>query len=864
MDTRSRLPAWLDRCEHWLDTVGVRLVLSLLILTSLLPSLILRDLGSWPEALFLTVFASEFALRAALSVRRARRRRLRASELLVLCLDFLALLSFLPLTHAHPWLRHLRLARLLLLLGYWSGLLSELWSVLNQRERRGQILIVLVLGGVLAFGSAAILLDLGVRHDFDQDGKVISATEASSTEVGSTEDGSTVDSDHSFLTVLWWSLLQIEDAGNLVKTVDHHPLIIGLSTLLTLAGLLLLSFFIGIGTNVVAELMHRARARPVGLTDHTVILGLTPYTSLLLHGLADIYRKNLRPYRGAVMAAAEDYEDLAAPELRHFQYRQGDPARLSDLERVNLRQAKRVILLASNAGSETAEPDADILAAILAVRQSHPDVPLYPDMEHERNFPAALAAGGTNTHLVGSGSMLGYYVAQNVAYPDVFHLYRQLLRSEGAEIYTYLYTPDEIAQLTARPGRTLDTVDLHTRARRRHRTTLLGLFVAEPVGLLLNPVARGRSSQPRCKPFDDQGRLPASQLRGVIGISLAFRHLQELAEELLREPTGVDASPSTTFDEPHPEPSRAKGPSGGALSLHPDRRYPECVLILGAGPRVPRVIRELIGFFPSLQITVLADDRTDLEPLAHDVFTKLSRGNAGTELTRRDETFHITHPGNPSSPNATVTLLAADWTHDHRLRRHGAVTLEAADAILLLPAASHAGGDSDGRIALDALHLADLERTGSVRFRPGTHVLALVRDPDKGDLLESRLEAVTRDSRLCRYTVISSERARHRFVMQNVFVHGLNSVYLQLLDSQGEHFARLLPQTADGAKPTGSFDAGKLADELLLERGWLLIGFELCASEDGGEVEVELDPARLLVGSVLRWERVRALYVMVD
>ncbi len=843
MDKRSRLAAWLDRCEHWLDSVGVRLALSALILTSLLPAMILRDLGNWPGPLFLTVFASEFALRSALSAHRARRRRLRASEFLVLCLDFLALLSFLPLAQAHPWLRHLRLARLLLLLGYWSGLLSELWSVLNQRERRGQILIVLVLGGVLTFGSTAVLLDLGVRHDFDKDGQL----------EASTEDG-----DRSFLTVLWWSLLQIEDAGNLVQNIDHHPLIVGLSMLLTVAGLLLLSFFIGIGSNVVAELMLRARARPVGLTGHTVILGLTPYTSLLLHGLAEIYRKNLRPYRGAVMAAADDYEDLAAPGLRHFQYRQGDPARLSDLERVNVRQAKRVILLTSNDGSGTAEPDADILAAILAVRQSHPDVPLYPDMEHERNFPAALAAGGTNTHLVGSGSLLGYYVAQNVAYPDVFHLYRQLLRSEGAEIYTYLYTPDEIAQLVTNSHRTLDAAAVHAHACRRHRTTLLGFFVTEPTGLLLNPVPLSRRPEPP-PPFDCDGRLPASNLLGIIGIAPAFRHLQELALEMLRGPLDADASPLPTLVRaPLEVPQDSTHPPDASLSLQPDRRDPESVLIFGAGPRVPRVVRELIGFFPRLHISVLADERSDLEPLAHDVFTMLSRSNAGTELERRDETFHIRHP-----PTAAVTLLAADWTHGHRLRRHGSVTLEAADAILLLPASPRGGGDSDGRIALDALHLADLERTGSVRFRPGTHVLALVRDPDKGDLLESRLEAVTRDSRLCRYTVISSERARHRFVMQNVFVHGLNSVYLQLLDSQGEHFARLLPRSPDGQELRGPFDAGLLADALLRERGWLLIGFELCAA-DSERVEVELDPSRLLVGSFLSWERVKAVYAMVS
>lgn len=848
MRQRSRLSLWLDRCERLLDSFAARFVLSLLILASLLPFSALQRFGVWPEVLFIPVFGTEFLIRLALVVRRARQRRLQASSLLVLGLDALALISFLPLGAERSWLRPLRLARLFLLLGYWSGLLRELWTVLNQRERRHQILIVLGLGGVLAFGSAAVLLDFGVSYDFDADGQQ-----------------EEID-DRSFPAVMWWSFLQIEDAGNLVNTVEHHPLILGLSMVLTLAGLLLFSFFIGIGTTVVGELVERARAQPVRLDGHTVILGLTPYTVLLLRGLAEIYRKNLRPYRGAVMAEAATFEDLGTSELRHFQYRQGDPARVEDLELVSVDHAKRVIIL----GDDSADPDAAVISAILATRQRHPAVPLYPDMEHERNFPAARAAGGPQTHLVGSGSMLGYYVAQNVAYPGIHDLYRHLLQSAGVEIYTYLYSPAEVAMLTAAGDPHIPVAALHRRACQRHRTTLLGFFTShsdrtegpfdtEDLEVVLNPVAgriQGSQTQPAAP-------LRFSTVRGVIGIAWRFRSLTELAQELLEVVVDGGRIPDSWADRTESSPA-TPATDLESLVLEPPRREPKRVLIFGASQRVPRVVRELIGFFPGLDITILAEEADDVVPLAHEVLVMLARTFVGPSpgLEEGEEGVCRLHLETPEA-KARVTLMAADWTHGHRLEAQGAVTLQAADVVLLLPLRERGTGDSDGRIALDGLHLAHLERTGAVRFRPGTHMLALVRDPAKGELLERRLVAMAGSTGMCRYTVISSERSRHRFIMQNVFVHGLNSVYLTLLDSRGQHFARLLVRNARGGVLQGTFETSALADALLRERGWLLLGFERRAAA-GASSQVEVDPEILQPGTRLEWQSISALYVMVD
>ncbi len=210
-----------------------------------------------------------------------------------------------------------------------------------------------------------------------------------------------------------------------------------------------------------------------------------------------------------------------------------------------------------------------------------------------------------------------------------------------------------------------------------------------------------------------------------------------------------------------------------------------------------------------------------------------------------------------------VLILEADWTDRDRLRQTGAVDLETADAILLLPGASRAL-ERDGSVALDCLHLANLARGGDWTPRDGLHIVGMVRDAVKGDLLESRLGTIGAGSAI-RFTVISSERARHHFIMQNVFVHGLNPLYMQLLNAEGQHLSRLIPGASDGdggdgGKPAGRFDPAELADYLLTGRGLVFLGLEL---EDGsGDGTIELDPRKMPPGTTVPWASVRAVYAL--
>src|SRR5690606_11328379 len=60
---------------------------------------------------------------------------------------------------------------------------------------------------------------------------------------------------------------------------------------LSVFGLFLVSFLIGLGTDVVRELLELSRLRPTGLQAHTVVVNITPSTRRLLSELMGYYQK---------------------------------------------------------------------------------------------------------------------------------------------------------------------------------------------------------------------------------------------------------------------------------------------------------------------------------------------------------------------------------------------------------------------------------------------------------------------------------------------------------------------------------------------------------------------------------------------
>ena len=119
---QGRIIEWFERT---LESQVTRISLSALIILSLLPPDTTRSLapGIQPSQLslaFLLIFSIEFSLRATVFVLHLTRRRATTGEIILLGLDLLAVISFIPMEGLVdlPYVRLFRLMRLSLLIGY--------------------------------------------------------------------------------------------------------------------------------------------------------------------------------------------------------------------------------------------------------------------------------------------------------------------------------------------------------------------------------------------------------------------------------------------------------------------------------------------------------------------------------------------------------------------------------------------------------------------------------------------------------------------------------------------------------------------------------------------------------------------------
>jgi len=455
---------------------------------------------------------------------------------------------------------------------------------------------------------------------------------------------------------------------------------------------------------------------------------------------------------------------------------------------------------------------------------------------------------------VGSGSFVGNYIAQNVANPGIYRLYRQLLTSAGCEIYTYVFYGDDAGRMRGNAGAdaALDWHELQQRARADHGVTLLGYFIAPPdsgdvpvedLDVLLAPTSGAGPEYARCQ----DGRVHAAAVRGLIGVALRWSHVRALGESIIERP--VRAAPEAqSLAEFEP------------LRLVPTGRGVKRVTIVGGSRRIPRVVSDLIALYGPIEVGILVRDRARIDFIHRDLTAALERTLPSRSITSRRDGAELVCTIGLARGEATVRIDHAEWSDATRVLQDPSLAPDRTDVLLFLPRTR--GADAlDGQVALDCLQLAELAARGEAPFPEHARVLAMVQDPVKGDLLEKRLDDMTGRGGSERFTVISSERVRHHFIVQNVFVRGLNTVYAQLFAPEGPSLRRLEPRDQWGERPKGDITPAALARYLDEVHGQVLFGLELDAGPDT-EPETVLDPTQLASATPIPWERVRALYAL--
>lgn len=842
-----------------------RVVLSLAIIFSLLPLPWLERLNP----IFLVIFGAEFLARAVLLFRgelHANERvrdveggwtKPRPTDVLLLFLDLVALISFIPFAPgdaaATRWLRLFRLTRMLMLLKYWGPLARDLWSILIRRERFKQVVLMGVVVLTLSFAGAVILdhATQNLHTDFDGDGNT------------------TGPGDANFWVRLWWAFRQIQDPGNMLATPDHW-LVLLVSVALTVFGLFLVSFLIGLGTDVVRELMELSRLRSPGLRSHTVLVNITPSTRQLLFELIRHYRKlvaegtrilSLRGITEFLRNAArkrnflivgrthEPPDFLREPEFARIVYRQtnNDEDDEAFLERADIVSARRVLIFAD---TDAEDPDDETIRLLLTVVERLPmhgrdgkKRKLIAEVFDESNILAArkaveTAQGRVQAYIVPTERLIALFIACVVRRTGISGLLVELLTSKGHELYTYDYrhhasgsTPHDPPGDLGAPAAALEKLHATGIDRPAERRLV-------PVGILhTSGPEQARRMHVAINPGD--GETLPGEFAGFVAIAPNFRVVGNFAMELLDG--NVTAS------------DRAPDPIAGCPELVRAKTTDlQRVLICGFRSATVNLIEALVTANEGAEILILVSDEDarrealdDFDSYTRLVESEMLMGRRGTFTTTEEAPLHYCPAGEPDRRCGKIWVEVGNWTSSRQLmklpRSFGSVA-DVSEVVLISD--EHPGSDARTTTALMKMEgLVDHSRERGQGTGP-QRIVAEVLDAELAQRLIRRYANLDK----AEVRVFSIQELRAYFMFQAVVVPNFDLVYAELMAPWGQSFVQLRPsQPGEGTCSFQQLAAHLRARDQLLLAVELRTnkGRKLCVGEGDLDDGDRIDLARL-------------------
>ncbi|MBI5499467.1 MAG: hypothetical protein HY907_04455 [Deltaproteobacteria bacterium] len=840
----SAADQWIERL---LESSVTKALVVAFIACSLLPQL---DRPVLHFSVFLPLFGAEFALRLRLFVaHRALRRRRRLAgdvtapgerrrfEPLLLALDLVAVLSFLPLGHLLDngrLLRLARLVRLVIVVRYAADLLRDFWLVVTRRERLGQLLVLLLTVATLSFVAAALLV-------FAEPGNPL-------------HGGNLFDA-------FWWAFLQLESADNIVRSLHQHPALVVASVLLTVTGIFLMSFVIGLGTNIVAALVVASRHRAVDLEGHTVLAAPAQAARRILRDLGRLRSRNV-PERGTpeglrflspirrlrrhlgsrrVLLAGPDHEPpafLLDHEFRGLLYRTTALADPRGCELVGAGGARCIVLV-----PDESDPAADdrCLSSALAVgeamaRAAAGDADdrnpaprdLFLQVRDEVNVPAALRIhrrlheAGVGCQVLDMERLVGLFLAQHVIDPGLDPVFEQILAVRGQAIWVRMAGEDD------RDGhawpRPLPGVVPHEHSWRRWGVVPLGLLtVPDDVA----PPPRGASALRRTHDCSAQlglgprtARPDPARIAGVVALAMSEHHARSWARALA-------AGRLDGHEEPSPAPAAAALAAALSLASHEARR----VLLVGDHPALGALIVELIRFLPGLEIRLRPERAPDSrERLAAALEASLRRFDPAAVLQTDGDGFVVRLAEGRAGRFGLHPARAGASAVDDLV---GTADLEEFDRVVFLSDPTDPG--SDDRTTVRLLRVVD-----AARCRRGCRLVVQVESESRAELLTAAARADGDAGARPLLSVLAAEQVRAHFLAHAMLTPGIVPVLSELLAERGQEFVRLDPRP-DVPVPHERIPFGDLL-VALAQRGPGALTAVGWAIDRGGTRETVLNP----------------------
>jgi voltage-gated potassium channel Kch len=247
----------------------------------------------------------------------------------------------------------------------------------------------------------------------------------------------------SFVEVAWESLMRTLDSGTMGGDVGWGFRFSML--LVTLGGIFVISTLIGVLTSGIEgkiDELRKGRSRVIE-DGHTVILGWSQQIFLVI---SELVAASANQSKSCIVIMGdkdkvemeEEIRDLVGATGRtRIVCRRGNPMSLNDLEIVNLRTARSIVILAPEGDS----PDSSVIKTMLAITNNPQRRPesysIVAEIRDPKNMEAARMVGRDEVELVEVGNLISRIIAQTCRQSGLSVVYTELLDFGGDEIYFY-------------------------------------------------------------------------------------------------------------------------------------------------------------------------------------------------------------------------------------------------------------------------------------------------------------------------------------------------------------------------------------------------------------------------------------------
>ena len=244
-----------------------------------------------------------------------------------------------------------------------------------------------------------------------------------------------------FMEAAWLSLMRTLDSGTMGGDSGWAFRIPMLGV--TLGGIFIVSALIGvINSGLEDKLTELRKGRSFVMErDHTLILNWSPKIFTVLSELVLANENRSKP-RIVILAEKDKVEmedeiraQVGDTKNTRIICRTGSPLDLQDLEIVNPRQSRSIIILAP----ESANPDPEVIKTILALTNNPNRRPepyhIVAEIAEARNLEVARMVGREEVQLIATGDLISRIIVQTSRQSGLSVVYTELLDFGGDEIY---------------------------------------------------------------------------------------------------------------------------------------------------------------------------------------------------------------------------------------------------------------------------------------------------------------------------------------------------------------------------------------------------------------------------------------------